>query len=336
MAKNALKVVYYSLFLQGDDYEEELSKHIHSVRSLREHNSRIPVTLEVYGKRVPKKYADELKRLRVDVNLRGSLSRAFRNLCPGLPVRYLVMYPPAHKWLLAKSASERGCDQVLYLDNDTLVLRDVAELFDRCRKYDWCAREEPFSKLTTRQIDPRIFDDREYERLVESEGTGFVTPFNSGVVLLSRRAVRGLAANLDRYLSYIWRFSLWMCARPQHRLKPPPGQNRSDSLAYRMRDTHDVRAARKRGAQNRPGRFTPLRYGIGNRWIKEEIALWLVLGSLDLRGRIFSFHEAMQTPEYRAIQVPSQRPYVIHYFTSYSDLAILDWWPRFRLKYPVY
>jgi hypothetical protein len=336
MAKNALRVVYYSLFLHGANYEEELSKHVHSVRSLREHNSTIPVVLEVYGKRIPRKYAEELKRLRVDVKLRGSLSRAFRNLCPGLPVRYLLMYPPAHKWLLAKSAAARKYDQVLYLDNDTLVLRDIAELFDRFRNYDWCAREEPFSKLTTLKIDPRIFDDREYERLLESEGIAFVTPFNSGVVLLSGKAVRGLAANLDRYLSYIWRFSLWMCAKPQHRRKPPPGQNRSDSLAYRMRDTHDVRAARKYGVHKRPGRFTPLRYGIGNRWIKEEVALWLVLGSLDLCGRIFSFHEAMQTPEYRAIQVPAQRPYVIHYFTSYSDAAILDWWPRFRLKYPVY
>jgi len=336
VAKNALKVVYYSLFLQGANYEEELSKHVHSVRSLREHNSSIPVALEVYGKRVPRKYAEVLKRLRVDVKLRGSLSRAFKELCPGLPVHYLLMYPPAHKWLLAKSASERGCDQILYLDNDTLVLRDVAELFDRFRKYDWCAREEPHSKLSTREIDPRIFDDREYARLLESEGTRLVTPFNSGVVLLSGSAVRGLAANLDRYLSYIWRFSLWMCNKPQYQRKPPPGHEHSDSLVYRLRDTRDVRAARKGGAHRRPGRFTPLRYGFGNRWIKEEVALWLVLGSLNLRGRIFSFREAMQSPEYRAIQVPAQRPYLIHYFTSCSDAAILDWWPRFRLKYPVY
>ena len=336
MARKALKVVYYSLFLQGARYEEELSKHVHSVRSLREHNSRIPVALEVYGKRVPPKYAEELKRLRVDVKLRGSLSRAFKELCPGLPVRYLLMYPPAHKWLLAKSASARGCDQILYLDNDTLVLRDVAELFHRYRKYDWCAREEPFSRLSTREIDPRIFDDREYVRLVESERTGFVTPFNSGVVLLSRGAVRGLAANLDRYLSYIWRFTLWMCQVPQNRKNPPPGRERGDSLVYRLRDTHDVRAARAGGAHRRPGRFAPLRYGFGNRWIKEEVALWLVLGSLGLRGRIFSFRDSMQSPEYRAIRVPTQRPYLIHYFTSSAEAAMLDWWPRFRLRYPVY
>ena len=293
MAKKPLKVVYYSLFLQGADYEHELSKHVHSVRSLREHNSSIPVALEVYGKSVPRKYAEELKRLGVDVKLRGSLSRAFKALCPGLPMRYLLMYPPAHKWLLARSASARGCDQILYLDNDTLVLRDVAELFDRFRQYDWCAREEPYSKLSTREIDRRIFDDREYVRLVESEGTGFVTPFNSGVVLLSGGAVRGLAANLDRYLSYIWRFSLWMCRKPQRRRTPPRGHAHADSLVYRLRDTHDVRAARKDGAHRRPGRFTPLRYGFGNRWIKEEVALWLVLGSLGLRGRIFSFRDSM-------------------------------------------
>ena len=191
MTKKALKVVYYSLFLQGPMYEEELSKHVHSVRSLREHNSSIPVALEVYGKRVPRKYAEALKSLRVSVRLRGSLSRAFKELCPGLPVRYLLMYPPAHKWLLAKSASARGCDQILYLDNDTLVLRDVAELFERFRKYDWCAREEPHSKLSNREFDPRIFDDREYDRLLEIEGTGFISPFNSGIVLLSGSAVRG-------------------------------------------------------------------------------------------------------------------------------------------------
>jgi len=336
MAQKRLQVVYYSLFLQGANYEKELSKHVHSVRSLREHNASIPVTLEVYGKRIPRKYALELKRLRVDVRVRGSLSQALKSLCPGLPARYMLMYPPAHKWLLTRSASARGCDQVLYLDNDTLVLRDVAKLFDRFRTYDWCAREEPYSKLSIRDVDPRIFDDREYAALVESEGTCFVTPFNTGVVLLSGRAVRGLAAQLDRYLGYIWRFSLWMCGRPQRRRKPPAGDDDPDALVYRLCDTPDVRAARKGGAQARPGRFAPLRYGIGNRWIKEEVALWLVLGSLDLRGRIFSFRESMQTPEYQAIQVPAQRPYLIHYFTSYADTTMLDWWPRFRLKYPVY
>ena len=277
-----------------------------------------------------------LKRLRVEVKFRGSLSRAFKELCPGLPVRYLLKYPPAHKWLLAKRASARGCDQILYLDNDTLVLRDVAELFDRCRTWDWCAREEPHSRLSTRGVDPRIFDDREYARLIERERTGFVSPFNSGVVLLSRRALRGLAANLGRYLAYIWRFSLWMCQNPQHRRKPPPGHTRADSLAYRLRDTHDVRAARRSGIHKHPGRFTPLRYGLGNRWIKEEVAFWLVLGSLGLRGRLLSFRESMQSPEYLAIRVLAQRPYVIHYFTSSSAAALLDWWPRFRLKYPVY
>ena len=156
MAKKGLKIVYYSLFLQGANYEEELSKHVHSVRSLREHNSSIPVVLEVYGKKIPRNYLEVLKRLRVDVKLRGSLSSAFKKLCPGLPVNYMLMYPPAHKWLLATSASARRCDQILYLDNDTLVLRDVAELFDRFRKYDWCAREEPYSMLSTREVDPRI------------------------------------------------------------------------------------------------------------------------------------------------------------------------------------
>lgn len=336
MARKGRRIVYYSLFLQSENYKEELSKHIHSVRSLREHNCRIPVVLEVYGRKIPRNYREALKGLKVDVKLRGSLSRAFKALCPGLPVRYMLMYPPAHKWLLAKSAAARRCDQILYLDNDTLVLRDVAELFDRFRQYDWCAREEPYSRLSIREVDPRVFDDREYARLIESEGAGFVTPFNSGVVLLSGRAVRGLAANLDRYLGYIWRFSLWMCNAPQGRRKPPRGSKHADSLFYRLQDTRDVRAAREGGAHRRPGRFAPLRYGFGNRWIKEEVALWLVLGSLGLRGRIFSFREAMQSPEYRAIQVPAQRPYLIHYFTSYSDAAMLDWWPRFRLKYPVY
>jgi hypothetical protein len=336
VAKQTLNVVYYSLFLHGSNDEAELSKHVHSVRSLREHNTSIPIALEVYGKRVPPKYGKALKRLQVDVRFRGSLSRAFTELCPGIPVRYLLMYPPAHKWLLARSASARGCDQILYLDNDTLVLRDVAELFDRCRKYDWCAREEPHSRLSTREVDPRIFDDREYALMVERDGTGFITPFNSGVVLLSGTALRGLAANLGRYLGYIWRFSLWMCQTPQYRPRPPAGHRHSESLAYRLRDTHDVRAARRNGIHKRPGRFTPLRYGLGNRWIKEEVALWLVLGSLNLRGRLLSFHESMQSPEYLAIKVPAQRPYIIHYFTSSSEAALLDWWPRFRLKYPVY
>ena len=336
MAKKALKVVYYSLYLQGKNYEDELSKHIYSVRSLREHNARIPVALEVYGKKVPRKYLEALKRLGVDVSLRGSLSQAFREICPDLPVRYMLMYPPAHKWLLARNAAARGCDQILYLDNDTLVLRDVAELFNRFRNYDWCAREEPYSKLSIRGADPRIFDDCEYSQLLEREGRRYVTPFNSGVVMLSGSAVRGLAANLNLYLSYIWRFSLWMCGKPQYRQRPPPGQERSDSLVYQLRDTFDVSAARNNGAHRRPGRFTPLRFGFGNRWIKEEVALWLVLGSQDLRGRIFSFRECMQSPEYRAIEVPAQRPYLIHYFTSAVDAALLDWWPRFRLKYPVY
>jgi hypothetical protein len=329
-------VVYYSLFLQGAGSDAELSKHLHSVRSLREHNSTIPVALEVYGKEVPRKHGAELERLGVEVNHRGSLGRAVTALCPGLPVRYLLMYPPAHKWLLARSAAARGCEQILYLDNDTLVLRDVAELCDRVRGRDWCAREEPYSRRSVHGSDPRIFDDDEYQRLVAREGTKAVTPFNSGVVVLSGRAVRGLADRLDRYLGYIWRFSLWMCGTPQHRRTPPPGQDRSDSLVYRLRDTRDVRAARAAGAHKRHGRFAPLRYGLGNRWIKEEVALWLVLGSLDLRGRLLSFREVMQTPEYQAIRVPAQRPYLIHYFTSYTDAAMLDWWPRFRLRYPVY
>jgi len=336
VAKEALNVVYYSLFLHGANHEEELSKHIHSVRSLREHNSTIPIALEVYGKRVPAKYANALQHLGVDVAFRGSLSRAFKELCPGLPARFLLAYPPAHKWLLARTASTRGCDHILYLDNDTLVLRDVAGLFKRCRRYDWCAREEPHSRLSTREVDPRIFDDREYERMVEREGTRLITPFNSGVVLLSGAALRGLAANLDRYLTYIWRFSLWMCQKPQHRRRAPAHDRDSESLAYRLRDTRDVRDARRSGIHKRRGRFTPLRYGLGNRWIKEEVALWLVLGSLDLRGRLLSFRESMQSPEYLAIQAPAQRPYVIHYFTSSSAAALLDWWPRFRLKYPVY
>jgi hypothetical protein len=312
------RLVYYSLSAGPDGRAARaIEQLLGSIRSLRAHNRAIPVRLFLCGS-LPAETRADLAALDVTIEEHGPYEDHLRGFAPPRMAEVFARLPVLHyATSLAKLAREDDVGRVLYLDGDTFFFGDVGRLFDRYAELDLYAREEPLSRRSILGPRPDVFDEAAVEALAAREGARFVPPFNNGVMLMSARFVRALAARLEAMLRDVFRFSVWLTGRPH-----------DGGPAYQ--DLDHLRAHRAR-LVTPEDEADALAYPLENRWIKDQLALWLNVGKIPDAGvGIFSPRDVMQGHEFTLGGVVTQT--VAHYFSG--NMRLFERWREQRAGEP--
>jgi hypothetical protein len=304
--------VSYSLLLRGGNYDAQVARNLLSVRSLRRVSPKIPVYVQVFSQRLSPDDQDRLERLEISVQHRGSYRSALREITGDRGADLLRSYPAMAKWLALQWIPPGAHDRILGLDNDTYVLKELDGLFEAYGHARLCAREEPHSRASPLGYRQRYLDEDLLGDVFREEGLAAVPPFNTGVVMMDRSVVAAIAENLGTALQYLWRFNLWMCRHPIE-------NDGRDVLAMRIADVSTVFPS-----------AAALRYPSENRWIKEQVSMWLTVGSLGERVDLMSPSHIAQGHEYRQIERAGGRPYVVHYYSSNANDFTTRWLPAFE------
>jgi FkbM family methyltransferase len=304
--------VSYSLLLRGGNYDAQVARHLVSVRSLRKASPQIPVHVHVFSQRLTAGDQAQLERLDVTVRHCGSYRDALQEIAGDDVADLLRGYPAMAKWLALQWMPTAANARILSLDNDTYVLKDLAGLFETYGDARLCAREEPYSRASPLGCRTPYLDEDALDGLFRDEGFTPVPPFNTGVVMMDSAVVNRIAASLGTALQYLWRFNLWMCRHPIE-------NDFKDVQAMRAADVSAVFPA-----------ATVLRFPSENRWIKEQVSMWLTLGALGERVGLVSPRHVAQGNEYRQIDRSGGYPHVIHYYSSNADDFMSRWLPAFE------
>ena len=201
----------------------------------------------------------------------------------------LVRYPLLHKFLNLRELAATGAAQVLCCDCDTVFFDDVAALFDRYGGPDLVAREEVHSSRSAYGVDREFIDEPLLARLAASEGGTPVAPFNLGVVLLNNGVARRMAGLDALFVDYAWRLVCWMAQHPADGPAAAFGEFRGAAAALGAAGPADLARA--------------LPYPSVNRWILDEVALWLALGHVPgLRTADFDPRDVAQNGEFDRVR----------------------------------
>jgi hypothetical protein len=272
------QIIYYSLFLHdeagastsGQTRSREQNAHYlsqlqASVLSIRRVNKTIPVYVFAYGDDIPPPFLRELFVLGVECSHLGTYEDALQPYVGKLS-KPLARYPTLHRWLSLRELLELPASQIIYLDCDTWFVRDPGPFFERFSEHSLYAREEPFSRRSEWGYDPDAIDEDALGALARSVGARILSPFNIGLLAFDHRFSREICQRLHVLFSFVVRLIAWM---HQH---PDPGAD-SDGLISEMRDGFA-------GAIASGDVVIPLAYPSRNRWIVDEVALWLTLGGI--------------------------------------------------------
>ena len=298
------RLVCYSVTLPADDPRPDLLWQLDaSLATLRAHTPRLPVVVFLHGSGSP-----ELSRIaqRHDawIEQSGAYERRLAELSPGWPA--LAALPLLHKWLNFPTLAAWRPRQVLALDCDTIVARDLEVLFDAYDGPDVVAREEVHTSRSAYGADPSFVDEALLARLAAHEGAAVVPPFNTGVVLFNNGIVAALRDLGPSFVEYVWRFVTSMTMRSSVGGSPELGDLACVAAAARAVGPADRRRA--------------LPYPSSNRWLVEEVALWLALGHVpgltlaDLRPA-----DVAQNGEFAASDPRSAGWVLCHYFSNNRD-----------------
>jgi hypothetical protein len=304
------RLVHYSLSLPHDDPRPDLLWQFGaSVCTLREHNRDIPVVLFLHGAMAPE-LAAICGEHDVMVHDQGPYERRLAALCPtGWPA--LVRYPLLHKFLNLRELAATGAAQVLCCDCDTIFFDDVAALFDRYAGPDLVAREEVHSSRSAYGVDREFIDEPLLARLAASEGGAPVAPFNLGVVLLNNGVARRLAGLDALFVDYAWRLVCWMAQHPADGPAAAFGEFRGAAAALGAAGPADLARA--------------LPYPSVNRWILDEVALWLALGHVrGLSTADFAPGDVAQNGEFDRSDPRAAGWILCHYFSQ--NMGRIDAW----------
>jgi len=274
-------VVFYSLVADADGTRER--QWIRSVRSLRQHNDQVRIILCLYGDARAQTLA-AAGQAGVEVRRLGTFHDAFGDI-PGHWRAALSTVPTLHKPLSLRSLAADSFDRLIYLDCDTYLFGDIADLAARYNECDWYAREE-------------YLDAGRLGELSRREGLVPVYPYNTGVVLFTASLVRTLATLSDDFVWYAWRLLLGLCLwRPDLV---------DDGLVNLVVD-------RSGAAEHKMA----LPYPCDNSWVMDEIATCLTLGRVPgLTQGLLDQADVVQGDEYA---IRSAQTIVAHYFTSRED-----------------
>jgi len=310
------RLVCYSLALSEAEPRPDLVRQLEwSVRSLRTYNATVPIVVFTYGS-IPREVSRSLEPFRVFIKHQGSYSSRLAQLAPA-GWQTLSQYPVLHKFLNLNEIASYRPGQVLCLDCDTLFFCDVDALFSSCRDADCYAREEPTCARSHYGYDQNYVDEEALAAISRQEAIDFVAPFNVGVVLLNNGLVERLASAQQLFVDYAWRFALWMAMNPVEGVAAAYGEG--FGISY-LRDYFDRLVGRA-------DRGRELAYPSSNRWILEQVALWMTLGKLgSVSYRDFSPADVLQNGEILSRKRTECDWVLCHYFSQ--NMGRLEEWLR--------
>ena len=313
-----MKLVYYSLSMSGDEYDNNrVFQLINSIKSLRKFNSSIRVQLHLFGE-LPPSIVEKLVRLNVHIVPFESYTTLIEQSFAGVG-KWLSRYPVMHKFLTMQTFIREKLDQVLYLDSDTYINADINILFNKYNEADLYAREEPGCRLSKIGYHPDYLNEEKLFELATQQGCNYVAPFNSGVVLMNQDVWKRMLDHSNKYIGYVAGCSLWI----EQKI------NKSDVtyMGYQFRTNfpdlnylHDHKSELSKYLES----IDPMPFPSVNYWIKEQVALWLTLGRIeDVAIDYFHMNDVLQGGE--ELNAPGQlkMPVVSHYF-SHNTRAFLD------------
>ena len=304
------RLVQYSLSQpRGASRPDLIWQFAGSVRTLREHNRRIPVALFLHGSMTPE-LATICGAYGVMVHEQGPYEQRLADLSPA-GWRALAHYPLLHKFLNFRELTRIGPSQVLCCDCDTVFFGDVERLFDLYGTAHVVAREEVHSGRSAYGSDRTFIDEPLLAEIARRERVASIAPFNLGVVLFNEGTWRAVAALEGVFVDYAWRFATWMAQHPAEGLAAAYGEFVGAEAAGQAAGATDVARA--------------LPYPSANRWILDEFALWLTLGRVHgLRTADFRATDVAQNGEFARSDPRSAGWILCHYFSQ--NVQRIDQW----------
>lgn len=303
-------LVAYSVSMPGVEIRADLVRQFEiSLSTLRAFNRSQPVVLFSHGE-VPNALADLCRTYDVMVCRQPRYEDRLREDCP-TGGSALSRYPVLHKFLNFGALEQVGYDQVLCSDFDTVFARDVAQLFDRYGGVATVvAREEIHSGRSPYGYDPTFIDEQRLVNIGAEHGVAPLPPFNLGAVLFNRPDWAHLAALEQTFIDLAWRFATWMAMHPVA----------SESPFAEFQGWHEAVASMTTSDIERS-----LPFPSTNRWILDEVALWITLGYLP--GATFADfcpHDVAQNGEFAHCDPGAPRWTLCHYFSHSLD-RVEDW-----------
>jgi hypothetical protein len=310
------RLVSYSIVAADPEWRSVIARQtLASIQSLRAHNKSIPVLVTLYSE-MPE-LASALTRYDVSIRLPGSYRAQLARVFPR-GAQVLARHPVLHKFLNFGEIDALDPEQLLILDCDTLFFQDVEELFAKYADSDCCAREEHSCRRSARSYDPGYINEELLLELAASEGTSAVPPFNAGVLLLNNKLWRRVPV-APTLISYVWRFSIWMA---QHRQQGPAPCHDSAIGVDFLRNHF-------RKFVSSEDEATALQFPSGNRWIVDEVALWLTLGTIpDLKYRDFDTADVLQGGEILSRE-PNSADWIVAHYYSVNMKPLASWLERY-------
>jgi hypothetical protein len=306
------RLVHYSVSVRAGESRPDLVAQLNaSAGTLRAHNPDIPVVLFLHGAATPD-LIDVCRAHHVAIHQQGPYEHRLAALCPaGWPA--LARYPLLHRFLNFGALAAAGVSQTLYLDCDTVFFDDVTVLMDRYAGAHVAGREEVHTSRSRHGVDRSFVDEPLLAELAASQGAAAIPPFNLGVVLFTGGVI-GALAQLERlFVDYAWRFALWTAQHPVA------------GAAAGFGEFLGAEEARAIATPDQLARALP--YPSVNRWILDEVALWLTLGHIPgLRTTDFDHRDVAENGEFAAGDPADW--VVCHYYSQ--NVTRIDEWLRVR------
>ncbi len=305
------RICCYSLSIPDGGRPDLLTQLVTSIDSLRAYNKDVIVILFAYGN-IPPNLTHSLQLLDVRIWSLPPYSTRIAQTCPN-GWQFVSQYPLLHKFLNFTEISSLKPDQVLLLDCDTYFQGDVARLFDKHATADLVAREEVGSRRSHHGYDPGMVDEDKLANIAHAAGIAPAPPFNLGVVLLNNGLWEKLAGLQSLHVNYAWRFMTWMAANPS------PDSEYGEGLA--------VEQLRQHWSSISPSdQFMALPYPSANRWILDEVTLWMTMGHLpNTSYEDFQQTEVIQNGEFKEKKLDPTWV-VCHYFSQ--NMELISTWLR--------
>lgn len=303
--KAGSRLLAYSVTIATPTNENALARQLEiSLGTLRRYSPTLDVVLFCHG-RLPPRLAALSVEHDVMVHPSPDYARRLRALCPnGWPA--LLRYPLLHKFLNFDALVGSDVSQLLCCDCDTVFFGPAEPLFERHGDdADLVAREEVHSSRSAYGADASFIDESLLARLARHEGATPVPPFNLGFVLINRPRWSDWSALQPLFVDYAWRFVCGMALDPLDEGAP-------------YAEFAGIEQARERMDANDVARALP--FPSSNRWLLDEVALWMTLGHVPgLVTADFPVTAVAQDGEFERVCDARSSCTACHYFSSNID-----------------
>jgi len=304
------RLVSYSLSVPDSGVSAGIMRQLEiSWTTLRRFNRHQPVVLFMHGQ-VPEPVARLSRSLDIMVDEGPAYQDRLAVSCP-VGAEALATYPTLHKFLNFAQIAGSGARQVLCCDCDTIFAGDVDDLFERyATAADVVGREEMRSRRSPHGYDPSFIDEDAVAALGVATASTPLPPFNLGAVLLNDLDWSTVAAAQEQFIDLAWRFVTWMAVHP---VVAGSEFVEFDGVTHALRDMTDRDVERQ------------LPYPSTNRWILDEVCLWLALGQIPgLSYTDFSPDDVAQNGEFARSHPDAPGWTMCHYFSS--SLPFVEQW----------